>query len=500
MRIKGKASFVLENVNTGVTETIEESNMITHGMSNFWNPFGAFGNYPANDENINSVNPLEWLTGGLMLFDNSLDANVSNTFMPAGTVMVANGAKDIANSGQVTNLGSYNASESSVSTEGNTVTVRYVYDFTTAQGNGNIACACLTTKAGGYIGMGNATSRLSDQNYSMESYQTNCRGNSKKPALMFNNYIYAPYNCFGYPVYNEDAVYVVDPQTVYYAGSNYADQRARHWTVTGKIKIYKMRAGFKSVGLIDGGTISHKKQTWEITVPDAIKTYMAKSGGGYQVYYTNVFSDAMSRSIYITFVNNNTNVNETSSFYVLKIDSNMNATAYQVTNNTGAKLYIGDNSDKSGYRRIAFNGGYMYAWGYINSEYKLYRIKFSDSTQVVETPVVSTSNDAICSLAADIIGIDGGFKTSYDYYNMKIYDTINNTIKHTNGYGTQIKRLTPFADVSGVYLVEGLISNDVEYEVVKDPRFLATINNLTEPVVKTAEKTMKVIYTLTYEV
>ena len=34
-------------------------------------------------------------------------------------------------------------------------------------------------------------------------------------------------------------------------------------------------------------------------------------------------------------------------------------------------------------------------------------------------------------------------------------------------------------------------------ELIKDPRYLATINNLSEPVVKTASKTMKVTYTLT---
>ena len=37
------------------------------------------------------------------------------------------------------------------------------------------------------------------------------------------------------------------------------------------------------------------------------------------------------------------------------------------------------------------------------------------------------------------------------------------------------------------------------YMVLKDARYLATINNLAEPVVKTSSKTMKVTYTLTFE-
>ena len=495
MRIKGETRIELTDVNTQEVTTYEDGNMLTNGMRSFFDPFGVFGNYPANDDNINDIEHHNWLTGGLMLFDKVLEPNVDNIFMPAGTVMVANGAKDISNGGQVTNLGSYNASESGVTTEGNRITVRYVYDFATSQGNGNIACACLTSKAGGYMGMGNATSRLADLNLHMESYQSGSYGNEKRPKLTFNAYSYAPYNCLAYPVYEENAIYIVDPQSVYYAGSSYTDQRAKHWTTTGKIKIHKMRAGFKNIGLIDGGEIAHIKQTWEIDVPQAIKTYM-----GSVKYYTNVFSDALTKSIYITFINNNTSVNALSSFYVLKIDSTMNATAYQVTNNTGSQLYIGDNSDKSGYRRIAFDGDKMYLWGYINSEYRLYGIKYADSTQVIETPVINSSYDAIYTLAPNIIGIDGGFKQSYDYYNAKIYDAINDTIKNTNGYGSQVKRLLPFPDRKGAYVVENVVGNDVTYEIRKEPRYLATINNLTEPVIKDASKTMKVIYTLTYEV
>lgn len=495
MRIKGKTTIQLTDVNTQEVITYEDSNMLTNGMQHFFNPFGVFGNYPANDDNINDIQPHNWLTGGLMLFDKVLEANAENVFMPAGVIMTANAAKDISNSGQVTNLGSYNASESGVTTEGNRVTVKYVYDFATNQGNGSIACACLTTKAGGYIGMGNATSRDNTQNFHLKTYQSGSYGNSKSPKLTYNAYSYAPYNCLAYPVYEEDAIYIVDPQTVYYASSSYADQRAQHWTTTSKIKIYKMRAGFKSVGLTDGAYIHHIKQTWEITVPDAIKTYMGSSK-----YYTNVFSDPFTRSIYIVFVNSVTSINALSSFYVLKIDSDMNATAYQVTNNTGAKLYIGDNSDKSGYRRIAFDGDKMYLWGYINSEYRLYGVKYADSTQVVETPVVNSSYDAIYTLAPNLIGIEGAFKSSYDYYNARIYDAIKDTEKNTNGYGSQVDRLIPFSDKKGVYILEDVLSNDVVYEIRKDPRFLATINNLTEPVIKDASKTMKVIYTLSYEV
>ena len=496
MKIKGKTIIELTDVSTGTTETFEDNNMITNAMANFWNPFGAFGNYPANDDNINSLQPWNWLTGGIMLFNGAITENTETTFMPAGIQMTGNGAKDISNSGNVSNMGSYNVNESGVTKNGNTVVVKYVYDFLTSQANGTIASVCLTSKAGGYMGMGNVTSREKDQKFNLETYQSGSYGNEKKPYLSFNSYSYAPYCCLGYPVYNEDAMYIVNPQSVYYAGSSYEDQRAMHWSQNGKIKVHKMRAGFKTIGLLDGSNIDHTKQSWEVAVPQEILTFM-----GSDVRYTNVFSDAFNRAIYIVFNKNNYEVSAGASFYVMKIGSDMNATAYQLTNNTGFRLYTGDNGSNSGYRRVAFDGEYMYAWGYVSSSnYKLFKIKISDSTQVFETAVTNSSTAGIFMLAQGLIGIEGDWISSYDYYNASIYDTVNDTVKYTNGYGLSVRRLTPFADKKGIYIEDSLISNDVAYKVIKDPRFLATVNNLATPVTKTAEKTMKVTYTLTYEV
>ena len=56
-----------------------------------------------------------------------------------------------------------------------------------------------------------------------------------------------------------------------------------------------------------------------------------------------------------------------------------------------------------------------------------------------------------------------------------------------------------FTDRKGVYLKAQIIGTDMCYILMKDDRYLATINNLAEPVVKTSSKTMKVTYTLTFE-
>ena len=178
----------------------------------------------------------------------------------------------------------------------------------------------------------------------------------------------------------------------------------------------------------------------------------------------------------------------------MKIDGEMNVTAHRITNNIG-KMYLPDENGGA-YKYTIFDDEYMWLW--VGG--KLYGVKYMDSTQVIETPV-TTSNyyEGMHHFSGGIIGIRNG--SSYtNYRNALLYDTLNNTIKYTNGYSdTNVNFLVPFADRAGAYIQMYHSSNATSYSVVKDVRYLATINNLPEPVVKTANKTMKVIYTLTRE-
>ena len=66
--------------------------------------------------------------------------------------------------------------------------------------------------------------------------------------------------------------------------------------------------------------------------------------------------------------------------------------------------------------------------------------------------------------------------------------TVNGCLENNRNYRVL------FADRKGLYLC--CYGSDYFY-LIKDPRYLATINNLSEPVVKTASKTMKITYILT---
>ena len=133
--IKGRTIFELTDVNTGEDERYEDCNMITNGLQELLDPCGSWGIYPFAKDSVRNTSVRNTLTGGILLFDGTLDEDVTNTYANASLKMVGNGALGISNGSSVTELGSYNLSESGVQADGS---IKYVYDFLTSQENGTI--------------------------------------------------------------------------------------------------------------------------------------------------------------------------------------------------------------------------------------------------------------------------------------------------------------------------------------------------------------------------
>ena len=124
-------------------------------------------------------------------------------------------------------------------------------------------------------------------------------------------------------------------------------------------------------------------------------------------------------------------------------------------------------------------------------------IKYTDSTQIIETDVVERQNLGLTKTYDHLLeygnsNISGALKN-----NRNVFNTSTKKILSINGNSSndESSRIL-FADRKGLYLC---CNSKNQFYLIKDPRYLATINNLTEPVVKTASKTMKVTYTLTPE-
>lgn len=486
MALKGKTTFELTDVNTGKKETYEDTNMITNGLQDFLATYGYFdADVLSNDKmGANSL----WVNalGGLFLFDSRLEENIENTFMPAGVKMVGNGSKDMSNSGVVTELGSYNTTESGLQSDGS---VKLVYDFSTQQANGTIACVCLTSKLGGYIGMGSEKGYYNG-GYNLKEYMSDSKHRLHSDIAGAGKYL----QHLLYPVYSENAVYLTNPYNITYE-SNYADQ---HWSTTKKIQILKVRVGFSSVSIKDKNALSNNiLATYDIGIPQDILNYVGTNKYGTLAFSDNggnIFMVFGNSSMVMSFNDDFFTFKNNSYIWIMKIDRDMQVAAYKVTNNTGKNLYISRAT-------TVFDGDYI--WTYTNnSPYTLYGIKFSDSTQIIETGVSKDSKYKLFVLGRNLIGICNSYVSGNNYNPPDIYDAVNRTLKKTNGtlYGNS-EIFIPFVDKKGVYISIYQYKNSDEqdnyFSVLKEPRYLATINNLREPVIKTASKTMKVTYTIT---
>lgn len=479
MGIKGKTTFELTDVNTGEVEVIEDNNMVTNALQEFLLTYGIFNNNPyGRYGGIRNSELYANLLSGLFLFDTALDENVDNTFMPAGVKMIGNGSRGVSNSGAVAELGSYNSTESGVQSDGS---IKFVYDYSTAQANGTISCACLTSQTGGYMGMGSEHNYVN--NNRIDAYQDD---DSDEVRVYF--YLAGAGNKYFnilYPVYNENAIYCTNPNNIDYTSAS----ASQHWSVTKKIEIVKLRAGFTSVGIRDSKYLNKVIDSFEVDIPQAILDYMGTSIGNVMP------ASDTNGNIYLIFNKYAWGVLGNGSYYwLMKIDKDRNVSAYKLVNNTGDNILLGDMSYRD---RFTFNGDYLWVVG--RESHFIYGIKYSDSTQIIETGVKKSnaSSTKIYSIAENLIGFSSDYySNSYAYQAYSIYDVVNRTHRLVNGYEYDDDYIyIPFADKKGVYLK--VYEKECKMVLIKDVRYLATINNLAEPVIKTSSKTMKVTYTIT---
>ncbi len=150
-RYTGNVTVELENVNTGVVETVQDTNMVTNAVNDLlgMNPMGLFyktsGQYDDmvvwNDEML-PICPN--MIGGILLFPSALTEQAANIYPPATNMPVGYASNDVNATGNV-KRGSMNLVESMALSDG----YKFVWEFTPSQGNGTIAAIGLTSKQGG---------------------------------------------------------------------------------------------------------------------------------------------------------------------------------------------------------------------------------------------------------------------------------------------------------------------------------------------------------------
>lgn len=473
--MKGHTTIELKDVNTGCVEVYEDDNMMTNAL----NVYLASGGMGSSDNGLGKDavrNYPLWqsLIGGLLLFDSQLNEDVSNVVPSAGVTMTGNGAYGISNSSDVTELGSYNVSESGEQEDGS---IKMVWDFSTAQANGTIACACLTSRYAGYCGYGNMSG--------------NRRTDGAVNGAGFSDFFGQPFSSVNseytedkngwsinvlYADYAENSLYVLDSESMYYQN----ESAEKHWHSTGKIRINKYRYGISAVHIKEtsGITMNNMIESYDITVPDAIVSYFTNYTSNRYRIHTN------GNDVYIVFCNNDT-VAPGENCFILHINAAMQATSYKIIN-TGSKTFYAINacffvtSDKYAVFKMA------------QSPHNLYKIKMNDNTDITEIEMMNSNWNDYCYMINDII---------YSRTNSTVHltDTKKNRDLILNGNSGFEQWMTPVYGNPLMMLVKVQRNTSVILYIKRNCGYLATINNLEEPVVKTASKTMKVTYTITVD-
>lgn len=177
--LKGKMEIELKNVKTGEVQHITEDNMFTKALYYYMNEnYGGFifnDITAVNNVNVNDMFPLvERGLGGLMLLPETEIEDEENLYPHSfPTAVAVQGREDYGTNRM---MGLYNTTESGEIENG----FKFVYEFMTTQGNGTIACACLTNKGPWNY---NTTDTLSKSHYNI----TNNQGGFRKYKYTYIN-------------------------------------------------------------------------------------------------------------------------------------------------------------------------------------------------------------------------------------------------------------------------------------------------------------------------
>lgn len=459
--LKGKTIIELTDVKTGKVERHEDGNMVTNALQHIFEPLGHYKTAARLFTSSDMVPFYQNLLGGLLLFDGEIEENAEQIYAPSSVNLTACGVYGRQNDTTNTCRGDYNMTESEVNL--NDKYVKFVYDFTTSQGNGNIACVALTSKRAGYCGYGakDATyvngdyvSLMLSDNIINFSGQSSCSRRGGSINLGVTQFLFA-----------------VDPtnDVLWYLRVNSSKS----------LSIVKRKGYFKTVGVFDTPS-SSGKLIETIDLPDMSTGLLNTSN----LYYNYVESE---KCVYI-YSSANYYLDAGGAFNVIKINIQNNAvTEYSMTNQTNERIYLASN-----YSFV--DGGFIYVKPY--STYKIFKIAVGNSSDV---RVISWPSDCQSSYTMPVFAYGG--RIFYDNYSHSYSNNADRLLvlntENEEMLKTESRTMYGWISSSNPCGVPVIGHPECLWEygyVIYPGMYLATINNLGEPVTKTADKTMKVTY------
>ena len=477
MIIKGHSTIELRD-KSGKVERYDNDNMITNALQLYLNDLGEFNISPIYMTEVRE-NLIGSLLGGVLAFDSHITENVNNIICPTGVGMTANGAYGVVSNDSVTEMGSYNSAESGWTSDGK---YKLVWDYTTTQGNGIINCLCLTSANHGYIGEGNATSMTakatSRDDYALcgtpQGVGVDGMSDIRRRIVRGS--------------WANSTLTLID----YYNLIPTAEHTDEHMSATGKVKLKTYKVPLSKLDLRNsypayasgGGSEFIPVAETEITLPVAFKnalnggapSWYLKQGEYYYMIAGFGLAD-FGGGAWGRFANGQT-------WQVVRINPNNTISEFTVANPAGEQFDfllqgLAFSEDTIFIQRYGYNDNFVHYFEDITTN--------ADITAVTAT--FGCGNLGF-SYPAEEVAYFAGMKA--DMGARAVYLTNSNK----PGYNMVSQILDDNKLVSAMY--ESGYGIEWFY-VVKTTNYLATINNLQEQVVKTAEKTMKITYVLTFE-
>ena len=393
--------------------------------------------------------------------------------------MTANGAYGVVSNDSVTEMGSYNSAESGWTSDGK---YKLVWDYTTTQGNGIINCLCLTSANHGYIGEGNATSMTakatSRSDYALcgtpQGVEVDGMRDARRRVVRGS--------------WADSTLTLID----YYNLIPTAEHTDEHMSATGKVKLKTYKVPLSKLDLRNsypayasgGGSEFIPVTETEITLPVAFKnalnggapSWYAKQGQYYYMIAGFGLAD-YGQGYWGRFASGQT-------WQVARINPDNTISAFTVTNPAGEQF-----------------------------DFILQGLAFSEDTILIQR-ATDNNIDFIhyfedITTNADITAVTATFGTrllgfSYPteevaYFAGMKADMGARAVYLTNSNKPGYNMVSQILDDNKLVSAMWESSYSEWFNVVKTTNYLATINNLQEQVVKTAEKTMKITYVLTFE-
>ncbi len=460
--LKGKSVIELTDVKTNKKEIYEDENLITNAVPDLLrlNPSGLM--YPifqnTSAEYKEEIFPIaNKLYGGILLFENKLEEDPDKIIPPSDNPIIGYASNNV-NPTDNPLRGSANLTESVPLKNG----YKFVWDFSTSQANGRISSLALTHYRAGRFYYGN--------NFNRNAY------------LLLNR------------TYHDVSR---DIQRVYLGmveGNPKNNVFISLWPRKNKtLEVVKFKESYSSIGLTDS-VIGSRFQEIEKTIIDLTEYY------GDLYYWNNgAFYDGKDGYWYGFLTESNSDSGLIRRIKIKKDDYSTQVDQWDLGDVRLYDLGSYPREDSSyAHRSIGsvIKEGYLYA---INRNLnKIYKININNPVDISFMNLGFKSDFTKGSSTYSYMYQWGDHILGYDFTITKDDKIIKNYGQDYSGAEFEYIR-TPTVEMGPFRIGYGMNSETLYKCLYLHTPYLGTINNLSSPILKTADKTMKITYTLTEE-